>query len=233
LSSLNDPGVVRSEYADESRFAVRAGAWARSTGPNAIAMSREAVAEISPHHVLEVGCGRGETADWIARETGAQVVALDQSERMVELASARGVDARVGDVQALPFEAEAFDCVVAAWMLYHVADLDRGLAEIARVLRPRGRLVAVTNSKRHSQELKQLIGATVNSPFSAENGEEILLRHFSEVERRDAEGHAIFEPDEVIAYLQASEGLWSGGPLPEVDGPIRVTKAPVIFVATK
>ena len=233
MSLLNDPGSVRDEYADESRFAVRAGAWASSTGPNAIDMCREAVAEISPRRVLEVGPGRGETAEWIARETGAEVVAIDQSERMVELTRARGIDARVGDVQDLPFEDETFDCVVAAWMLYHVADLERGLAEIARVLRPGGRLVAVTNSKRHSQELKALIGVHGESTFSAENGEASLRRHFAEVERRDADGYAIFEPDEAIAYVRASANLWGDRPLPELDAPIRVTKAPVIFVATK
>ena len=45
---------------------------------------------------------------------------------MVELARARGVDARVGDVQALPFEDESFDAALAAWMLYHVPDVERG-----------------------------------------------------------------------------------------------------------
>jgi SAM-dependent methyltransferase len=233
LSRLNDPDAVRREYADESRFAVRAGAWASSTGPNAIAILRDAVAEVSPKRVLEVGPGRGETSEWIVRETGADVVAIDQSERMVELTRARGIDARVGDVQELPFENESFDCVVAAWMLYHVADLDRGLSEVARVLRPGGRFVAVTNSKRHTQELKALIGVTGESTFSAENGEATLRRHFSDVERRDAEGYAIFQPDEAIAYLQASESLWNGGEVPEIDAPLRVTKAPVIFVATK
>jgi SAM-dependent methyltransferase len=232
LSRLNDPESVRREYADESRFAVRAGAWASSTGPNAIAMLRDAVAEVSPKRVLEVGPGRGETAEWIARETGADVIAVDQSERMVELTRARGIDARAGDVQDLPFENESFDCVVAAWMLYHVADLDRGLSEVARVLRPGGRFVAVTNSKRHTQELKALIGVTGESTFSAENGEATLRRHFSDVERRDAEGYAIFQPDEAIAYLQASEALWNAGEVPEIDAPIRVTKAPVVFVAT-
>src|SRR5207248_7956857 len=64
LSLLNDPGAVRDEYADESRFAVRAGAWASSSGPNAIDMCREAVAEVRPRCVLEVGPGRGETAEW-------------------------------------------------------------------------------------------------------------------------------------------------------------------------
>ncbi|HXR11419.1 MAG TPA: class I SAM-dependent methyltransferase [Gaiellaceae bacterium] len=233
MSPINDPKLVRREYADESRFAVRAGAWARSTGPSAIAMHREAVAEVAPRRVLEVGCGRGETAEWIARETGAEVVAVDQSERMVELTSARGVEAHVGDVEDLPFENGSFDCVVAAWMLYHVADLDRGLTEIARVLRPSGRLVAVTNSKRHCQELKALVGVTGQSAFSAENGEEILRRHFSEVERRDAEGYAVFEPDEAIAYIEAMENLWRREAVPAIDEPIRVTKAPVVFVATK
>jgi ubiquinone/menaquinone biosynthesis C-methylase UbiE len=233
LSALNDPEAVRREYADESRFAVRAGAWARSTGPSAIDMLRAAVAEISPARVLEVGPGRGETAEWIARETGAEVVAIDQSERMVELTRARGIEAHLGDVQELPFEDASFDCAVAAWMLYHVPDLDRGLAELARVLRPGGRLVAVTNSARHVKELKELMGAKTTFTFNAENGGGVLSRHFSSVDRRDAYGYATFDPEEAIAYIEASQWLRRAGPLPEIDAPIRVTKAPVVFVATK
>ena len=232
MRRLNDPALVRAEYADESRFAVRAGAWARSEGPSAVAMSRAAVAEVTPARVLEVRCGRGEAAEWIARETGAEVVAVDQSERMVELTRARGVDARLGDVQELPFEDGAFDVVLAAWMLYHVADLDRGLAEIARVIRPGGRLVAVTNSTQHVKELKELMGSSTTFTFDAENGAEFLRRHFSSVERRDAFGFAIFEPVEAIAYIEASSWLRRGRPLPTLADPIRVTKAPVVFVAT-
>ena len=73
--------------------------------------------------MIEVGCGWGELAEWIARDTGAEVIALDLSPRMVELARERVLDARVGDVQELPFGDGEFDCAVAAWMLYHVADL--------------------------------------------------------------------------------------------------------------
>lgn len=233
MRPLNDPAAVRDEYADESRFAVRAAAWDRSTGPNAVTMCREAVAEVMPHRVLEVGPGRGETAEWIARETGAEVVAVDQSKRMVELTRARGIDARVGDVQALPFEDASFDCVVAAWMLYHVPDVERALAEIARVLRPGGRLVAVTNSSRHYQELRELMGVTDAVPFRAEDADEILARHFDAVERRNAFGEVVWEPDEALAYIRASAQVFGDGPLPELDGPVRVTKAPVIFVATK
>ena len=77
---------------------------------------------------------------------------LDVAPRMVELARSRGVDAIVGDVQELPFENALFDCAVAAWMLFHVPDIDRGLSELARVLRPGGRLVAVTNAEHHLAE---------------------------------------------------------------------------------
>ena len=65
---------------------------------------------------------------------------------MVELAKERGLDARLGDVQNLDFPDAGFDAVVAAWMLYHVPDLDRALGECARVLRPGGTFLAVTNS---------------------------------------------------------------------------------------
>ena len=114
-------------------------------------------------------------------ELGAEVVALDVSERMVELARGRGVDARVGDVQALPFADASFDTVVAAWMLYHVPDLDRGLAEIARVLAPGGQLVAVTNSELHLDEARARCGVSMvgRMPFNRDNGEEILARHFA------------------------------------------------------
>src|SRR5262249_18051999 len=149
---LNDPELVRREYEDESRFAVRAAAWQSSTGPDPRQLAFEAVAEVRPGRVLEVGCGRGELSERIARELGADVVAVDQSERMVELTRARGIEAIVSDVQELPFADAAFDCGLAAWMLYHVPDLDQGLSELTRVLRPGGRLVAVTNTERNLRE---------------------------------------------------------------------------------
>jgi SAM-dependent methyltransferase len=233
MNRMNDPAAVAREYADESRFAIRASAWARASGPDAVALAREAVAEVAPQRVLEVGCGRGESAAWIRANVTPEVVAVDQSERMVALAREDGVEAQVGDVQALPFADGSFDCVLAAWMLYHVPDLDRGLAEIARVLRAGGRLVAVTNSVRHTQELRELAGGEFLLGFNAENGEEILLRHFARVERRSADGEVVFSPEEARAYVEASISLWAGDRLAELTEPIRVTKAPVVFVATK
>ena len=136
--SLDDPAVVRAQYATETGLETRRSIYENAEGDDAREVAFQAIAAARPRKVLEVGPGPGELSARIMAELGAEVVALDVSERMVELARGRGVDARLGDVQALPFAAASFDTVVAAWMLYHVFDLERGLAEIARVLAPGG-----------------------------------------------------------------------------------------------
>jgi SAM-dependent methyltransferase len=190
------------------------------------------VAEVAPRRVLEVGCGPGELSARIRDELGAEVVAVDLSPRMVELARGRGVDARVGDVQALAFADAAFDCAVAAWMLYHVPDLDRALAELRRVLRPGGRLVAVTNAAEHMREVVELARVRrAPSSFSCESGGASLGRHFTQVERRDAFGWVVF-PDRAAAqaYVDATVTL-AGRSLPAFTGPLRARRAPCVFVA--
>lgn len=235
----NDPAVVRREYATETGLEGRRAAYRYADGPDAPEMAFDAVREVSPARVLEVGCGPGELAQRIGAELGADVVAVDISSRMVELARSRGVEAIVGDVQDLPFENASFDCAVAAWMLYHVPDLDRGLAELARVLRPGGRLVAVTNRLDHLKELRELIGKPRTSiddgPFHGGNGQELLARHFARVEERDAGGTIRFPDREAVqAYVEASITLMgeSAG-VPPLEGPFVVRRSPVVFVAEK
>ena len=83
-------------------------------GVDAREVALQAVGEVGPSRVLEVGCGEGELAERIVSELGVELVAIDQSERMVELALARGIDARAGDVRELPFADGSFDVAVAA-----------------------------------------------------------------------------------------------------------------------
>jgi SAM-dependent methyltransferase len=184
-----------------------------------------------------VGCGWGELAQWLGRETGAEVVATDLSPRMVELARSRGVAAQLADVQALPFEDGVFDVVVAAWMLYHVPDLDQGVAEIWRVLRPGGTLVAVTNSRFHLLELRNLVGSGPSAlKFSREDGDGQLGARFAKVQRHDIDGVLEFaDRGAVRDYVQASISM---SPfidhLPEeIDEPFVARRANSIFVATK
>jgi ubiquinone/menaquinone biosynthesis C-methylase UbiE len=192
----------------------------------------EAVAEAAPRRVLELGPGEGELAQRIARELGAEVHAVDQSPRMVELTRARGVDAVVGDAQHLPFVGGVFDCVVAAWMLFHVSDLERTLLEVRRVLRPGGRFVAATNSEHTLQELWTLVGFSPGYTFSAENGEWPLLRHFTLVERRDVRGTITF-PDREAARRHIAASIVArhlADELPRFEGPLCASRHMVVFV---
>lgn len=234
---LNDPQLVREEYASEAGLEARRSIYADSDGPDARNEAFRAVAGLAPTTVLEVGPGPGELSERIARELGATVVAVDSSERMVELARARGVDARLGDVQALPFEDGSFDCVVAAWMLYHVADVDAGLRETARVLRSGGHLVAVTNSEEHLAEARAIGGIDMcgRVPFSRKNGEPQLRRHFAAVERRDVDGVVTFPSHEEVRRYIASTAVVRVEPVdvPAFEGPLRATRRVSIFVARR
>jgi SAM-dependent methyltransferase len=115
-------------------------------------------------------------------------------------------------------------------------DVPLALAELARVLRPGGRLVAVTNSVQHLLELRDLVGSPQPEwTFSAENGEELLRASFRSVERREAYGWLEFPGRaEVETYLAASVTLLGERSLPvELEGPFRVRRAPVVFVADR
>jgi SAM-dependent methyltransferase len=238
VTRLDDPALVAEEYADDARLRRRAAMFTGlDIGIDTRVPAVAVVVAARPRRILEVGCGWGELAEWLARETGAEVVATDLSPRMVELSRARGVDARVADVRTLPFEDASFDVAVAAWMLYHVRELDRALAELARVLRPAGRLVAVTNSAFHLQELRDLVGSGPSpSTFTSENGAALLEAHFVEVAREDVDGTFAFETRAAVEeYVRASISMapFVDNLPAEIDLPFAVRRGSSVFVARK
>jgi len=91
--------------------------------------------------VLDACCGTGDLAV-AARAAGGTVTGLDFSARMLE--RARGKSGEIewvqGDVLALPFGDAAFDAVTVGFGVRNLDDLERGLAELRRVLQPAGRL---------------------------------------------------------------------------------------------
>jgi SAM-dependent methyltransferase len=235
--SQNDPDVVRREYADESGLAGRFALWQGNPGvPQPQEIAFDEVRALSPERLLEVGCGRGELAERFVRE-GIEVVAVDQSERMVELTRERGVDARVGDVQSLPFDAAEFDVVVANFMLYHVPDLDRGLAEVARVLRPGGHLVAATNGVGQLAELWALTGRDLSDRwklFMRETGEQFLRPYFPDVRVIELDGSLDMTAQQMRDYVANSVAHKdAASTMPDFTGTRNVSTSSAVFVATR
>lgn len=235
---LDNPLLVQWEYASEERLAKRNAIFrALIEGDNPEEAAFEAVREAAPRTVLDVGCGPGDLTERLVHELGAEVQAIDISPRMVELTRARGIETQVGDVEQLPFGDGAFDCVLAAWVLYHAPDLDCAIAECARVLRPGGRLVASTVSADNLSEVWELVGAPERSAptFNGIDGAERLRRHFARVEQRDVEGALVF-PDATAmrTFVAATIDRAHLAPqVPEFDGSFRATVRHTVFVAEK
>ena len=90
--------------------------------------------------VLEVGCGTGLILNRVA-PIARRAVGLDLSPGMLQVARARGLDVIEGTATQLPFEDATFDLVYSFKVLAHVPDLAQAFTEMARVVRPGGRLV--------------------------------------------------------------------------------------------
>ncbi len=95
---------------------------------------------------LDVACGTGDIAFALA-ERGANVVGLDFTPRMIELARAKPRGSQLawilGDMASLPVSGDVFDVVTTGYGLRNVPDLPGALTEIHRVLKPGGRLCSL------------------------------------------------------------------------------------------
>ena len=221
-----DQTYLREEqYRDSSRLEVRANLHARyrTASIDWYDWVVDRVALPAGARVLEVGCGAG----WLWEQavgTWPSDVALtltDLSPGMVKEACARvvatgrfsNVEGRVADLQALPFDSDRFDRVVANHMLYHLPDPAGGVAELARVAATDGMVVVATNGHRHLRELfaieSEVFGVeginTTIGVFGADVGFAILRDHFSEISWQscDDELHCT-DPSDVVAYLRST-----------------------------
>jgi len=170
--------------------------------------------------ILELGCGHGllwkENASRIP--AGWDITLSDLSSGMLDAAwrnlvvTGRTFKFKETDAQALPYENETFDAVIANHMLYHVPDRPKAIAEIRRVLKPGGHLVATTLGKSHMKEMSDWTKrasteksiAPFSLPFSLENGLEQINPFFSDVKLSRYEDHLqVTEIEPIIAYLSS------------------------------
>ena len=177
--------------------------------------------------ILELACGNGllwkENADRIP--AGWKITLSDLSPGMLDAAwrnlvvTGRAFQFKEIDAQSIPFEDETFDAVVANHMLYHVPDRPRAIAEIKRVLKAGGRLIATTVGENHMKEmndwLTRVSGGQLSGmyslPFLLENGGEQLEEFFNSVSlSRYQDNLEVTEVEPVIAYIRsgiAASGL--------------------------
>lgn len=231
MSVRTDPDfLLRHQYGTPDRLRARTSLherFAERPDERWFAFVRNSLPAGEGLRVLECGCGAA--ALW-REELGSvppswRLTLTDLSEGM--LAAAREVFEGVraarfvrADVQALPFEDDAFDLALANHMLYHVPDLPRALRELRRVLRPGGTLVAATNGPRHMAELMELVDRHVplgsashfryeaaEESFRLDNGAELLRPHFEHVELREARNDLLVtDADAAAAYVASLTG---------------------------
>ena len=168
--------------------------------------------------ILELGCGPAHLwADNAGRiPAGWEITLGDLSDGMIEVArqNLSGVshpfEFKQFDAQSLPFDDESFDVVVANHMLYHIPDRVKAIAEIWRVLKADGRLVASTVGEQHMQEINlwlRRVSIDPNFklfavPFTLENGLVELQTHFRQVEMRRYADTRLIQGKILLSYTQ-------------------------------
>ena len=165
--------------------------------------------------VLECGTGTGRFWDNAAAPRSISLLLTDLSPGMVTEAVTRAagngferVEGKECDVQDLPFDDDTFHLAVANHMLYHAPDPDRAVAELARVLRPDGTLLAATNGSGHMREMNEAIAEVfgakpegLDQVFGIDTGEARLRECFGRITWHAFDNDLVVDdPAAAIAY---------------------------------
>ena len=179
--------------------------------------------------VLELGCGTGDI--WKGRQDtinrASELILSDFSEGMLASAKAalsgcENIKYELIDIQAIPYEDEAFDIVIANMMLYHVPDMDKALSEVYRVLKQGGKFYSATYGEHGIMEYLAKIFAPYgvrddsSKSFTLQNGEQILKRYFSSVEKLlYIDSLAVTNIDDMVEYIASMSSMAAIGGMPK------------------
>jgi SAM-dependent methyltransferase len=126
--------------------------------------------------ILDVGSGAGQIAQHLLKyaEPGASITCCDLSSAMLRRARSRlksdVPEYFAADLAQLPFADESFDCITCGYVLEHLPQASLGLAELARVLRPGGRILLLTSEDNYA-------GAWTSRLWSSRTYNRQELRH--------------------------------------------------------
>ena len=117
---------------------------------------------LPPMAVADLGAGDGSFALMLAQQA-EKVIAVDASEKMIEVAreqalraAIKNVDFRPGDMEELPIDSASVDLAFFSQSLHHAAHPERALAESARILKPNGRVVVLDLLKHRFEEAREI-----------------------------------------------------------------------------
>ncbi len=140
-------------------FNERAGSWDAGIAPETYGAGLRLVGSLGVEagsRVLDVGCGTGLAVPWLLEAVGegGRVTALDLAEGMLEVARNKHGRPNVryvhGAIEAAPFAGGSFDEALCHNCFLHLADKERALGEIHRVLKPGGRVLITHTESRDS-----------------------------------------------------------------------------------
>lgn len=174
-------------------------------------------------NILEVGCGDGALWKGLNIPEKISLTLTDISEGMIrDIRKVFGEDRKYlrllsCDCQAVPFEDNTFDLVVANHVLFYCRDVEKACREIYRVLKPGGRVIAATYGKHHMEEINRLVlgfderivlsSQCLYERFGKENGGSILEKMFKEVYWEEYEDSlCVNEPEPLISYILSCHG---------------------------
>lgn len=221
IEKIADPQYVANQYRNASNLNVRIRLHQRFS-TNQYGWPRWIFDQLSlpPRcRVLELGCGPGDL--W--RENSSRIpagwkVALSDSSLGMLRQATGGLNSNhplqfcVIDAQSIPMGTESFDAVIANFMLYHVPDKPKALAEVQRILKPDGRFYAATVGERHLQEISALVSRfdpqlaswreQLSDSFTLENGAAQLAGGFADTElRRYEDSLVVTEAAPLVSYI--------------------------------
>lgn len=231
MSKLNDTTVVKAQYATAKKLNTRISIHDKYS-TNKMGFGNWIVSNYRMENgmkVLELGCGTGDM--WKGREPlinmCSKLILSDFSKGMVaaskeNIGNYNNVEYKVMDIQEIPYEDESFDVVIANMMLYHVPNIDRGVAEVRRVLKQDGHFYCATYGEHGIIEyLSRILSSygiedNLNKNFTLQNGYEILRKNFSKVEKLEyIDSLAITNIDDMVEYIYSLSSMTSLSSVPK------------------